>query len=820
MDIKINKNDLNQAIIGENEILEKITAGQAILFTGAGFSLESTSISGKPPLAKELAKKICEIGEFDYDDDLGFVADFFINEKGPARIIEILKEEFTLKEVSQNQKDICSINWLSFYTTNYDRSIEESCKYSSKVIQSIDLDFPAKKANKGMINCLHINGDIDTLNEEKLEKGFKLTESSYVEPDSFVNSLWYKKFKSDLGRSSAIVFVGYSLFDFKIKQLLIESDDIKEKTYFIVAKDSKEKEKFTLSKYGKIVPIGVEGFAQLINGNKDFFDNNLNNHQFNFIHLCSIADVEEDIDDKKIEDFLMYGNIKKHFIDNAITKGQIVPYLIDRKQIMEKVYSFVREGLNVMILSGFGNGKTILLRQLIPYLLTKGIVLYEIADHEGDYISDIGILSTHKKKYIIVIDDYAQYLDLIEHCQNFNINNINFILSSRVSEHDTYKDKLHASEFTYQEIFIDELSNNEISDFISIINNLAWGGTINNASIKTKEGFIKNKGKKQLSFSLLHLYDSPHIKEKIKDLLEDLLFDSESKDTIFAILLINIASIKASFSTISDIAGNDHIYSSKLVQKTNFKQLFFRNNLNVESMSSVFCSYLIKNYFSAQYISLQLLKIAKNLDMAQEQRNFKEEKIFKSTLKFHFVERIFPDFNKKSVLKSYYENLKKKVTWLQRDPHFWLQYGMSHITYGDYPKAQQYLTEAYTLAKNKNNYHTKNIDNQQARLFIQLALEEKVANESYILFTKADKLLSTADNDKYKFNLVLSYKKYFLLPKTNTLSEINKKNFLICCKHMLSDIETSETSQDRRFQVIESLESIINNPNFHQQSAN
>jgi hypothetical protein len=406
MDIEINKSNFPKIKINKIGMLSKISTNRAILFTGAGFSLGSKSIAGNPSLAKELSNKICDAGGFDRNSNLTYVVDYFIEKKGSQSLIDILKKEFTLTQVSEEQKNICSINWLSFYTTNYDRSIEISCNESGTLVQSVNLDSPPEMNNPRIKNCLHINGDIDSLNQTSLEKGFKLTDSSYATPSSFVNSKWYSRFKTDLERSTAVIFIGYSLFDIQIKRFFIENVDIKEKTYFIVAENADHEEIYSLSKYGSVIPIGVTGFSKLISDNRNIFNNNTAEHKFITAQFPSISNIQKDIEDKHIENFLIYGTIEQHFIDAAITGEQIVPYLIKREEALSQIYSFVEQRLHVLILSGFGNGKTVLLKQLIPYLLVKSINVVVMDNVIDDYVSDIEELSKQDKQYTVLIDNY------------------------------------------------------------------------------------------------------------------------------------------------------------------------------------------------------------------------------------------------------------------------------------------------------------------------------------------------------------------------------------------------------------------------------
>ncbi len=812
IDIKLPNSSELQKDNSDINILSKIATGRAVLFTGAGFSIYSQNNTNKLPLAKTLSHKICEKGGFALDDDLAYAAEYYINNNNVQDLIDILKSEFTITSVSEEQKNICKLNWLSYYTTNYDRSIEISCQSLDIPIQSVSA-YSTINSNPRIKKCLHINGDIDSLNHNSFEKEFKLTKSSYAISDQFSNSAWYKKFKIDLERSSAIVFVGYSLYDIAIQNLLIENQNLKNKTFFIVDKDAGEKERFILQKYGNILPIGISGFSKLISANYEMLHSAKSQHEFLNVSFPNISNEINNIEDKDVENFLTFGQLESHYIDSAVTiiESQIIPYLIIRKELLEHIYYLINKANNVLILGGFGNGKTILMKQLVPYLLVKGLNIIKFDNLVDDYIEDIEELSKQGKNFIALIDDYPLYLEIIKYCQEFKVNNIRFILSAREADHYIYQSHLQEINLDCQEVYINELSDDEIDFFIEIINNLSWKGILSNPSHRNKQKFIKETHKAQLSLSLLGIFDSANIKNKIRVLLEDLVKDLDSKKTIFSILLLNIMNVPPSFATISDIADNECIYNHEFSNNSAFKQLFKINGLKVDATSSVFCIYLIQNYFKPVYISQELLAIAKNFNVPiGGKRSQKEDIIFKSVLRFSFVERIFPNANKRNTLENYYRELKVQVPWLQKDPHFWLQYGMSCITYKDYHRAQDYLNESYALAKNKNEYHTKNIDNQQARLYLLQAIDKTIdIKDFFTFFQKAHNLLLGSDNDDYKLRQVFLYKKYYA-SCFNNLSNNNKKNFVILCKNMLNSIEMSDQGRFRYRPSHEVLTSIIN----------
>ncbi len=327
---------------------------------------------------------------------------------------------------------------------------------------------------------------------------------------------------------------------------------------------------------------------------------------------------------------------------------------------------------------------------------------------------------------------------------------------------------------------------------MDIIDNIGVWGDKAGLSKDRKIEYLKQNNSFQISLALLSLFDAPQIKNKISELLYNLIKDKKHKDTIFSIALIELLDLKPSFSLVSEVAGNNDIYSSLLRHNDDFRQLFKLSDRQVQTKSSIFCLSLIKNHFLPSYVTDQLQKIAKHFNTnANIKKDFEQERIFKSTLKFSFVERLLPDTNKKGTLKKYYEDLKTSVPWLIRDPHFWLQYGMANITFKEYNKAQNFIDQAYALAAQRDNYHTSNIDTQQARLFILIAMSKSDGTEIYGLFEKAHRLLSGVENDIYKFRQVEKYKDFYETCSIK-FSKVQKNLFFSACRSMIRDLEKGE----------------------------
>ena len=183
---------------------------------------------------------------------------------------------------------------------------------------------------------------------------------------------------------------------------------------------------------------------------------------------------------------------------------------------------------------------------------------------------------------------------------------------------------------------------------------------------------------------MLKFLSSPQIIDRIDEILKEFLVKTDFKDTIFSIALLSSDDMPLDSSLISTIAFNDAIYSSDLRNNHNFKNLFSFQGNTVVTKSSLFAITLIANHFSSGYIVDQLLKVVSSLD-----NSLPELKRFQRNLmRFSVVERLLPEKQRKQSLIRYYENLKRELTWLQNDPHFWLQYGMAQLTHIEYTVAQ------------------------------------------------------------------------------------------------------------------------------------
>lgn len=791
-------------------IIQKISTGKAILFVGAGFSKSGVNIHNDKelPLAKDLAKVIGEIGNFDDGGDLKFAADYFLDMccvKDPSLKIDLiakLKDIFSIKEANDHHKAIMKIPWRRVYTTNYDDLIEVAARSLGKRIETIDIDDPTEKYSNDKL-CVHLNGSINALDETTLNSKFKLSRSSYLSPESFTTSNWHYIFKKDLELSSLIVFIGYSLYDIEIEKILYDNPAFHEKVVFIQRETDSDttREDYIFNKYGKLYRIGLDGFASELESHAEIISSASEEFYTEAFSKYEIFDAPlETIREKDIESFLRHGELSEEYLQEGMTSNQVVPFLIKRQKL-DRLINLIKENQFVCVCSELGNGKTVFLHEAALQLTLEGYVVYFLNDPSGDYISDVTKLVEQNTNLILLIDTYGNYKDLISYILSINLKKVRVLLTERTGNHHSYFNEFEGK-FKTKDLNIDLLSESEVEYLIKILEHTSLWGKYGQFSYSKKKNYIQNECKNQFSNVLIDVLKSTQIRKEVSKLLAQSFEDDVIKMNIFVICLLDILNIPITLALVSEIAQND-LPLSQFSNSKEIRHLFTLNILNrsVDTKSSIYSLYLINEHFEPNYIINKCLFILEALEKKFVKKTLDRvrNEIRISLFRFNFIERILPITSKTGMLVKYYEQIKNRLPFHIKNPQYWLQYGMAHIALKNYEKAYRYLDNAYDKARFWDDYDVHKINNQKARLNLILgSLSSTNVEESMKLFLEADNLLSKHENDVYKFKVILRYYDFFE-SKKHTLSKIQRNRIKQACIHKLKDLESLQKIDEFNF---------------------
>ncbi|MBJ2078487.1 SIR2 family protein [Serratia ureilytica] len=798
-----------------NKIIDKLKFGDAILFTGAGFSYGMTNLKGLQPkgaedLSTTLLKKLNQEIQLSLKD----VVDYYISTEKASALIETLEDEFIINKVCNYHEFIAEIKWKRCYTTNYDFGFELACKNIGKKIRSINPLSSSDELRDGNV-CIHINGDMNVLNNKTLKNEFALGDISYVN-NNFDATYWFNLLKRDFDSASAIIFIGYSIYDDLIKKILSSNKYLKEKSFIITSPHATSGDMFRLGMYGNVINCGTEAFAinfiekykTVITPIKNVTTEFLTKHDYS-----DCNENENEITKIDINNFFLFGKIERNKIhqDYANYLLEKKSYFIPRRQYIEECLSKIRKGRNVLFVGEIGNGKSVLLEQLIHHASTNenlDVYIPNELDHSSipRYNFDFDKIKNKGTKSIIICDNIDNNPYLISDFAMLKAEKINLVASVRSIEYD----KVTPSGIDFDIINIDELSAeiDEIScksevdyliDLIDILN--FWNNDRISLPLSFKRKLIIEEFGAQISETFLDLFSSENIITRIGKYFDNIINDINKRDIIFLILLFKYLNIPIDNNIIKGVLKND-LVDSLLFQNDSSISLFYSNNKKdgFTNKSSIFCRTTLKYLFPNEYKIKQFLTLVEVIEWEKTRKNCEvdsnilhlKDSLIKEIMRFSNIDNLLKERQeKKKSLFTYYDNLILKANWLSRESHYWLQLAMAKMANEKFGDAQKDLDAAYNMAKKKQYlryYSTSSIDTQQARLYIKKSLQEIHNAAIWDLFTKAHNLLTSCENDKYRYRQVKEYERFYN-NKYAVLSVDNKKRFKSYCNYMLSEID-------------------------------
>lgn len=800
-----------------DSLINKMRFGKPVLFTGAGFSYGMKNIHGNSPKGVDgLTERLMRECGLSFDGEsvsLKDIVDYYMETGKEYELINIIEDEFIINDVCSYHEQIANISWRRCYTTNYDFGFEKASNNSGKNYRSINPLSDANKIRDGDV-CVHMNGDLNILSKETLRGEFALSDISYV-LNKFHESYWCKLLAKDFEAASAIVFIGYSLYDDIIKTILKSNPLLKEKTFIITSPTAKEIDIFKLGIYGNVLNIGTEGFSVAI---KEKYESLVKNERDNRTEILfefepSETNSEFEISKTDINNLILFGSIENQKIhsDYIDYLGGKKSYFIPREEAINECLRKIKEGKNVLVTGEIGDGKSIFLQQLLAHTSVKEEIIAYCSDGVDesinmDYLSDLMKIKKAKNKSIIVCDDIIKNDALLKDFSMSQSDNISLIVSIRSIDVD--KSELHGIKFDILDISrispktLNFNEKSEIDYLISIIDMLNfWDDSKVTNSESSKRNIIERRFGNQLSEVLIDLFNSQNILDKIKRYLAEVTKEESHKKIVFIVLLFKYLNLNINNRVIKFLSENNDIDSVSFRKENKISLIYNQDNSNgFTNKSSLFCRAAIKHGFSNEYKILTLLRFVELVEgeysKKSNQVDFEmvglKKSLFIEIMRFSNIDNLLVDKSgKKKALIKYYDDLILKASWLKHESHYWLQLSMAEIANNALGEAQKKLNTAYAIARKKNEskeYSTSKIDTQQARLFIKESLKEQHSEVIWSFFYRAHNLLLSCENKRHRYRQVREYGTFYN-SQFSKLSKDKKEHFIHCCNYMLRQID-------------------------------
>lgn len=725
--------------------------GKAVLFLGSGFSMGATSLDDLNfPTGTTLATQLCADANVPTTSDLKTASSRYLRVKQPDDLIQKLRQTFTAKNISDFHKAIASIPWKAIYTTNYDDVLEKGAAASGKKLTPLTLSDHPKNFKKSHECVVHINGYIDRLNETTLLNEFKLTNTSYL-TTQFRESDWVELFIRHVRSAQAVFFVGYSLYDLDIQEILAADKSLREKTFFIqretmTAEDIRFSE---LTDFGSIMPIGVDNFSKNLAGVDPLALSN--DRSLILVGFSEMILPQEKCKASAQDVFamLLQGKVNNSMLAEQIASKTKNDYIFDRdaQQYPKKTEAGWR---NYAVIGDLGNGKTTLLRSICTELMTQGYRCFWVNDEAYDCFDEIEAIIYQGEPVVLVFDNYTRKLDLVAHANLRRRENTILMFSARTMLHKTHQEDLYFKKIRVDltktcEIDCNKLSHDELVNLSEYLGKYALWTDMAADPISKKVRYIRHKCASELHGVLLDLLSSPEIRRRFATFFDDLKRSKQQTKTVVAVFVLNLINItQPNAHMIAAVTNDSTVFNANFKTDPTIKQFFNTDRDVITPKSSALAEFCLTNFPDPILLVDSLIEICRATRKKAENSRFYWD-TYRDMASFSNVKRMLPEEGRRELLIRFYEGLRT-IELERENPLFWLQYAMARMNSpkeGDLDQAAAYLKTALAFAKARKYFTTVDIETQYARLYIEHALHTaRTADEAYGFFLKANELLS------------------------------------------------------------------------------
>lgn len=697
------------------DALQKGSQGKAILFCGAGASLDSIGFD-----CVELPSASPLLGKF--NDFLGkkysklSIAASKVANSSTKEYFRIITDCFKVQAVSDDTKSIMSFPWSKVYSTNYDDSIEISCENIGKPKQTLTAADKPSDILEERLPIIHLHGFVNHFRIDTIRNDCILDYNSNV-ANRVYEGPWATELKNDISTADVVVFLGYSLYDPEIAKLVLQGGNSRKKIFFINYKIEDEELSYMQGMFGTPLHIEKDGLAKVIEALPVPTD--IVKKSFVCFKPASEQRAEHrNISYEDLSDLFLFGRIQESLLQTDVVENTS-NYVI-RPDAIEKIMAELHSGRSLISLySPLGHGKTVLAKLLGAELAQDHDVFFAVRNQDN-FVEELRSIISNYDRPIVILDDYYKFSRHHHEMALFRSEDVIFIFTSRLSVHQTRKDELPAQFLNHDvvDLRVGELNQTDANALVPLTNQVGMWGKLSKLSDpqKARKLMSTDSSGYQANFAdiLVGLMNSSEMIGRIKKELE--VLKSISKDAYDAVLL----SIYLEFTNnhIDDFVIDQtlqlnlsHIHLSNDV--SNIFRVFF----NIEKGSggyfsgSIFAKYAMEKICDHNDLIEVIERSANNL--ANSSPLFEEMKlVLVDLLRFNYLKAIASqDQNRLRRIRDLYSSLSSNPN-LNKDDLFWNAFGMCQRALKDFDSAVKHFRTSISYAKNRGKnyvpYHAQN----------------------------------------------------------------------------------------------------------------
>lgn len=749
------------------EALYHARVGGAVAFLGSGFSHGAKNINNSDiPSVRDLSAIFAKDLNESADEDLMLLADMFERVRGRSALENLLKESFTTKIVSQSHKRIISCPWRRIYSTNYDDVAEVSANQSEIKLISLSLsDRPDKQSSSAKM-IVHLHGSI---RDEHLptNSDLQLSISSYTN-SKFSSSPWSPTLRQDFQFAKAVFFIGYSIKDIEIARLIGDSTLISSKIFIITAPNIKNIERSYLERFGEVLDIGVEGLAENLSA----------------IEISAVDHAPLTL--TSFERFAVPSTSRKATQDDYVsllTKGTFSPELFSQTTDLNSPYATPRTAVKslrardetgrVLIHSGLGNGKSVLVQELMQDFASRGFDVYNFIRPGSNISSEIDEILKNDGRKCFIFDDFFRSRDIVRYASTHVTKTDIIICTCKTLQRELDNAEIiSAIGNDYIEYDLNHLSQAEISHAVDAFNAYGLWGANNSLPPDRKSRIFHEDCSSEMRSIVLYAFRSNSVSNKLHIWADGIKNSGrESHTFILAAILCSLVHGRLSHLDIIELLSLDDKKVREQLSNNDASDLVNLKGPEVGIKSAILSEYIIQEAFEPDSVLDTLVEMITRLTQWIGAGTYITD-VLRDLMRFALVGRLFESDSRRDFIVSFYERLRSNE-YCRSNPQFWLQFAMARMDRGEYNLADTLLGMAESKASQRQHYNSFQIENQRAKFILISRSESDLFDDYQSAYTKAASITNKqldgakAKADPYPLRLISAHEKFIAVRGTH-----------------------------------------------------
>ena len=742
-----------------------------VLFTGAGFSLGALNTAGSSiPTYRELCQELWTLQfpneKYEDDNSLQDLFDIAIN-RHRSELVNRLTALFTVdsKSIPSYYKTIYSMPWSCVYTLNIDDlelAATRAFNLPRPAVSTSCTNFESRPrsthTNQGL-EVFHLNGCLGDIPDH-----VTFSTSQYAERLTAVDP-FYKKLVADL-MVRPVVFIGSTLDEAPLWQHIElrhhkggrEQRELRPRSYLVTPQISRARATL-LSSYNTVwLQMSAEEFVDRVlnkieadaKAGLDFLSEQAK-HQSSLQKSISTVDSRSTDPFKKTE--YLFGQ-EPDWSD--IHAGRAIKRKID-ESISDKIdETFAVEGLRgALIISGTaGSGKSTSLMRTALSLSAKGKKVGWIDSYTSMTPRQVCLdMQSNSSPEILAINDASMYGNelspMINEIARLESRPI-LLLEVRSGVKNKVINAAQLRDVPIYEIFMSPLEDQDIDSLITVLDRENRLGVLKGMSHSERIVTFKEQAHRQLLVAMYQATTGLKFKDKMKEELLELDVDARIIYGLFAVAtayLFNLSTedivIAVGKKTNKSLNIVKNLYNNKLIVDTkNYGRYRTRHRVIAEIVRDE-----LQNRGELFEILHGLISIGLSKTGLDTKRRGRPYQLIRTFLNH---DRLFKLLDTEQA-RNLYGSFESALHW---DYHYWLQRGSLEVEEGDLNLAENFLSQARSLASN-NAY----VDNEWAYFLFKKANMFSGSAEAVQLVDEATSILQGLMKDG-RFQSEYSYHVY------------------------------------------------------------